>query len=139
MKLEELLLTKRVLIVDDMSSLRTELRGILESMGFKAITEKPDGKEALYEAIDKANNHLPYEIIFSDINMPNMNGLQLLKSLRATDVYKKTPIFLVSTEQEKGIIMKAIIEGASDYIIKPYESTTVVLKIYEYLSKHLKA
>lgn len=127
--------SKKILIVDDMASLRTELRSILESMGFKDITEMPDGKAAFHEALDKSQFGAPYEFIFSDINMPNLNGLGLLKKIRSIDAYKSIPFFLVSTENEKSIIIKAILEGATDYIIKPYDAATVVGKVNTCLTK----
>jgi len=122
-------LAKRVMVVDDLPNIRTDLIKILNSLGFTNIKEMPDGKAALDELVLKASEGKPYEIIFSDINMPIMGGLALLKALRATTVYKKTPIFMVSTENEKDIILTAVIEGATDYIIKPYSAEVVKQKI----------
>ncbi|NOT80805.1 MAG: response regulator [Bacteriovoracaceae bacterium] len=121
--------TKRVMVVDDLPNIRTDLIKILNSLGFTNIKEMPDGKAALDELVLKASEGKPYEIIFSDINMPIMGGLALLKALRATTVYKKTPIFMVSTENEKDIILTAVIEGATDYIIKPYSAEVVKQKV----------
>ena len=114
-------LAKRVMVVDDLPNIRTDLIKILNSLGFTNIKEMPDGKAALDELVLKASEGKPYEIIFSDINMPIMGGLALLKALRATTVYKKTPIFMVSTENEKEIIVQCILLGASDYILKPFD------------------
>ncbi len=125
----EAYLAKRVMIVDDLPNIRTDLIKILNILGFSNIKEMPDGKAALDELTLSANDGKPYEIIFSDINMPVMNGLALLKALRGTDVYKKTPIFMVSTENEKDVILTAIIEGATDYIIKPFTAEVVKQKI----------
>lgn len=122
-------LTKRVMVVDDLPNIRTDLIKILNSLGFTNIKEMPDGKAALDELVLKASEGKPYEIIFSDINMPIMGGLALLKALRAITVYKKTPIFMVSTENEKDIILTAVIEGATDYIIKPYSAEVVKQKV----------
>ncbi len=63
-----------------------------------------------------------------------MNGIQLLKSLRGLDTYKKVPIFMVSTENEKDIIIKCIMEGANDYILKPYQPETVKDKLTKKLN-----
>ena len=125
----EAYLAKRVMVVDDLPNIRTDLIKILNSLGFSNIKEMPDGKAALDELTAMANEGKPYEIIFSDINMPLMNGLALLKALRSSDVYKKTPIFMVSTENEKDVILTAVIEGATDYIIKPYSAEVVKQKI----------
>lgn len=120
---------KRVLIADDLPSMRADLLKILKSLGFTNIKETSDGKAAWDELRTEAQYGKPYEIIFTDINMPLMNGLVLLKGLRGIDNYKLTPIFVVSTENEKGIIMKAIIDGATDYIIKPYKADVVKEKL----------
>ncbi len=125
----ETYLAKKVMVIDDLPNIRTDLIKILNGLGFSNIKEMPDGKAALDELTASANEGKPYEIIFSDINMPVMNGLQLLKALRATAVYKKVPIFMVSTENEKDVILTAVIEGATDYIIKPYSADVVKQKI----------
>lgn len=120
---------KRILIVDDLKSFRNELITILKNIGYVDFKECDDGKMAWEELCLQAQLGHPYEIIFSDINMPIMNGLQLLKNLRGTEIYKKTPIFMVSTESEKDIVIKAIIDGATDYILKPFSLETVRTKI----------
>lgn len=122
-------LHKRVLIADDLPNMRADLLKILRELGFTNIKEAPDGRAAWDELRTESNYGKPYEIIFSDINMPLMNGLQLLKQIRSMEAYKKVPVFMVSTENEKEIIVKAIIEGATDYIIKPYQSNVVKEKI----------
>ncbi|MDO9181824.1 MAG: response regulator [Bacteriovorax sp.] len=125
----EAYLDKRVMIADDLPNMREDLVKILTNLGFTNIKEMPDGKAALAELKSEAQLGNPYDIIFSDINMPFMNGLDLLKALRFLDSYKKTPIFIVSTENEKDIIVKAILGGATDYIIKPYKADVVKEKI----------
>lgn len=132
---EQFLATKKVLIVDDLASLRTDLRKILEGMGFRNITEMPDGHDAYINVLEEMKQFSTYDIVFSDINMPKMNGLTLLKHLRALENYKKIPIFIISTETEKDTVINAIMSGASDYIIKPYDEITAVAKIYNCLSK----
>jgi two-component system chemotaxis response regulator CheY len=124
---------KPVLVADDLSNMRTDLVKILKSLGFTNIKEVQDGMEAWDELRSEAQYGIPYEIIFTDINMPQMDGIALLKALRFLDAYKTTPIFMVSTENEKGTILKAILEGATDYIIKPYRSEVVKEKIMKKL------
>ena len=126
---DQLGLNSRILIVDDLASMRADLVRILTELGFTNIKELPDGKVAWEELRTEANFGKAYDIIFSDINMPLMNGLVLLKNLRGTESYKTTPIFMVSTENEKQTIIKAIMEGATDYIIKPYDPWVVKEKL----------
>lgn len=117
------------MIADDLPNVREDLIKILSDLGFKSINAMPDGKKAWDELCSEAQNGRPYEIIFSDIHMPVMNGIELLKAVRLLESYKKTPIFMVSTENEKDIILKAILEGATDYIIKPYSPEIVKAKL----------
>lgn len=117
------------MIVDDLKSMRTDLVKILQDLGYKNFKECPDGKVAWDDLCTEAQYGNPYDIIFSDINMPIMSGLTLLKNLRNTEVYKNTPIFMVSTENEKDVVIKAIIEGATDYILKPFSQVTVSAKL----------
>jgi two-component system chemotaxis response regulator CheY len=120
---------KPIMVADDLPNMRLDLIAILKSLGFTNIKETADGKAAWDELRVQAQYGDPYAIIFTDINMPRMNGLALLKVLRNSESYQKTPIFMVSTDNEKETILKAIIDGATDYIIKPYNSTTVKEKI----------
>ncbi len=125
----EAYLNKRIMIADDLPNMREDLIKILKGFGFTSINSMPDGKKAWDELCSEAQNGKPYDIIFSDINMPYMDGLELLKALRFLDSYKKVPIFMVSTENEKEVIVKAILEGATDYIIKPFTADVVKAKL----------
>lgn len=129
-------LNSKILIVDDLASMRADLVKILNELGFKNLKEFPDGKPAWEDLKAEAAAGRPYDIVFSDINMPEMSGLVLLKYLRATPAYKTTPIFMVSTENEKQTIIKAILEGATDYIIKPYDPWVVKEKLVLKLLKN---
>lgn len=128
-------LNSRIMIVDDMQSLREDLHRILIELGFSNIRQCEDGKQAWDVLRAEALNDNPFQIVFSDINMPVMGGLALLKNLRGVESYKKIPIFMVSTENEKTTIVQAIMLGASDYIIKPYDPAVVKDKV---LAKLLK-
>jgi two-component system chemotaxis response regulator CheY len=122
-------LNKRVMIVEDSPAMRVDLVNILKGLGFTNIKEIGDGKAAWDELRIEAQYGTTYDLIFSDINMPIMNGLVLLKQLRSLETYKKTPIFMVSTENERDVIIRAIIDGATDYILKPYDPKVVVEKM----------
>ena len=122
-------LNKKIMVVDDLVNMRLDLIKILKDLGFTNIKEMADGKLAWDELKLEAQYGNPYEIIFTDINMPIMNGLELLKAMRGMNSYKKTPIFIVSTENEKNIIIGAVLEGATDYILKPYNSKVIVEKL----------
>ncbi len=108
--------TTKVLIADDLESMRFELVSKLTTMGIVNIEEHADGKTAW----DSIQEH-DFDIFFLDINMPVMNGIQLLKKIRSLEKFRKTPILMVSTENEKEIIVQCILLGASDYILKPFD------------------
>ena len=119
----------KILIVDDLPSMRADLVRILTELGFSNLKQCEDGRQALDHVKAEAVNNKFYEIIFSDINMPEMDGITLLKNLRGLENYRKTPIFIVSTENEKATILSAIMSGATDYIIKPYDPLVVKEKV----------
>jgi two-component system chemotaxis response regulator CheY len=122
-------LNDRIMIVDDLPNMRADLVKILTDMGFTNMKEMPDGKAAFEELKREAQAGKASALLFVDINMPFMNGIDLLKALRFMDSYKKTPVFIVSTENEKDIIINAILNGATDYIIKPYNPAIVKDKL----------
>ena len=128
-------LTDRVMIVDDFPNMRTDLINILKDMGFNTMKESPDGQAAWEELRLEALLGAPSQLIFLDINMPNMDGIQLLKALRGIDSYKSTPIFIVSTENKKDTIINAIVSGATNYIIKPYDPALVKEKVLALYNK----
>ena len=125
----------KILIVDDLASIRENLNSVLRELGFKHTQDTSDGREGMEQAVDKARFDVPYDLIFVDIHMPVMDGITLLKNLRSMDSYKKTPIFMVSTENEKDIIIKSILNGATDYILKPYDINLVNKKLITVLAK----
>ena len=128
-------LDSKILIVDDLPSMRSDLVRILTELGFQNMKQCEDGMQAWDHLRAEVLNNNNYDIIFSDINMPNMDGITLLKNLRGVEVYKKTPIFIVSTENEKSTIVQAIMSGATDYIIKPYDPVIVKEKVLVKLLK----
>lgn len=123
-----------VLVVDDLANLRYDLIVILNELNFTEITECHDGKHALETIIEREDQFKsPFNLILSDINMPNMTGIDLLKKVRNLEKYSKTPFILISTENEKNIIINAIALGATDYMIKPYTKDYAIKKLTKYL------
>ncbi len=122
-------LNARVAIVDDQSSIGKELIMILQKIGFTNIKFFLDGKTAWDNFRLEAQYGDPFEVVFLDINMPGMSGIELLKNLRNTQTYKSIPIFMVTTESEKSTVIICISLGATDYIVKPYKMETVIEKI----------
>ena len=126
----ELLKQKRVLIVDDVATYRTALSSFLEKLGFTRIDTAEDGVIA-FDMLTQAHASDPYELVFSDINMTNMNGIELVKKIKSTDDLKSTAVVMVSTEKESSMVLDAISLGAANYIIKPFSAEVLLQKLKE--------
>ena len=127
----------KILIVDDMSSIREALIECLGSIGLESVFEAVDGDDATNIANEHAfsEDEPPFDVIFSDINMPNCNGLTFLQRMREHEVYEKTPILMVTTENEAATVLEAIEGGADEYIIKPFDKEIVEKKLTSVLKK----
>lgn len=106
-----------LLIVDDSAAIRKILQRVLQQaeIPIGSVYEAGDGKEALTILQDKTVG-----LIFSDINMPNMDGLQFLSQLRATDTWKQVPVVMITTEGSQAKVMEAVQLGANGYVRKPF-------------------
>ncbi|RLB90615.1 MAG: response regulator [Deltaproteobacteria bacterium] len=111
-----------VLIVDDSNTMRAVIKKVISISGFKMAQciEAGNGKEAL-EAL--TNNWV--DVIVSDINMPEMNGFELLRSLKEDDLLKNIPVILISTESSDEKIQDAFNMGANGFIKKPFTPEAV--------------
>ena len=128
------ILSKKVLIIDDMVTIREALLHHLMSLGFSYISQAEDGYQA-WRLIKEANFGKPYELIFSDIVMPNCTGIEFLKLLRCTEGYEKTPAIMVTSENEISTILEAVSAGASNYLLKPFDQKSIEQKILEVFKK----
>jgi two-component system chemotaxis response regulator CheY len=120
----------KFLIVDDFSTMRRIVRGLLKEMGCNNADEAEDGAVAL--AMLKSGK---YDFVVSDINMPNMNGFDLLRNIREDAGLKKLPVLLVTAEAKKEDIILAAQIGASGYIVKPFTKATLEEKLAKILAK----
>lgn len=120
-----------VLIVDDFSTMRRIIKNMLKDMGFDytKIDETSDGQDA-YPKIIKSS----YDIILTDWNMPNMDGLTLVKKLRSNHV--DIPIIMITAEAKRENIIEAANAGASSYIIKPFSFETFCAKMNKVVANH---
>lgn len=114
-------LKMKVLVVDDFSTMRRIVKNLLKQIGFENIDEAEDGAQALSKL--KGGG---YGFIVSDWNMPNMDGLSMLKKIREDDELKEIPILMVTSETDKEKVIIAIQAGVNNYIVKPF--TGEVLK-----------
>lgn len=114
----------KILVVDDMSSMRRIIKNTLKQLGYPNTEEAEDGEKAL-EAVRKE----PFDLVVSDWNMPKMNGLDLLKAIRQDPKLSALPVLMVTTEAEMDHILEAIRSGVNSYILKPFTPETMKEKI----------
>ncbi len=120
----------KFLIVDDFSTMRRIVRGLLKEMGCHNAEEAEDGVVAL--GMLRAAK---FDFVVSDINMPNMNGFELLKAIKADDGLKHLPVLMVTAEARKEDIVLAAQSGAAGYIVKPFTKATLEEKIVKIVQK----
>lgn len=120
----------KFLIVDDFSTMRRIVRGLLKEMGCNNAEEAEDGQVALNML--KSGK---FDFVVSDINMPNMNGFDLLRAIKADDSLKHLPVLMVTAEARKEDIVLAAQTGASGYIVKPFTKATLEEKVQKILQK----
>lgn len=120
----------RFLIVDDFSTMRRIVRNLLKESGFTDADEAEDGVVAL----NKLRNS-KFDFVVTDINMPNMNGFQLLAEIKKDDKLKHLPVLMVTAEARKEDIVAAAQGGASGYIVKPFTKATLEEKVSLILKK----
>ena len=115
-----------VLIVDDSAAIRKILQRVLRQTDIPIgdVLEAGDGIEALKQL---SNRHV--NLILSDINMPNMDGLQLLAQLKQNDKWKSVPIVMVTTEGGQGKVIEAVQLGAAGYVRKPFTAEQIKEKL----------
>jgi two-component system, chemotaxis family, chemotaxis protein CheY len=114
-------LKMKILVVDDFSTMRRIVRNLLKQLGFQYIEEAEDGQHAFSKLkLEK------FQFVVSDWNMPNMTGIELLKSVRSDPELKDLPFLMVTAEAEKEKVVEAIKAGVNNYVIKPF--TAEILK-----------
>jgi two-component system, chemotaxis family, chemotaxis protein CheY len=120
----------RFLIVDDFSTMRRIVRGLLKESGYGNADEAEDGVVALHKLRNES-----YGFVVSDINMPNMNGFELLDAIKADAGLKHLPVLMVTAEARKEDIVRAAQHGAAGYIVKPFTKATLEEKVQKIMQK----
>jgi two-component system chemotaxis response regulator CheY len=113
-----------ILVADDFSTMRRIIKGLLQDLGFSNITEADDGLSAL--SLLKAGN---FDLLITDWNMPGMQGVELLRQVRADERMKKLPVLMLTAEAKREQIVAAAQAGVSGYVIKPFTAATLKEKI----------
>lgn len=123
----------KFLVVDDFSTMRRIVRNLLKELGFTNVDEAEDGAVALQKL-----NSSQFDFVVTDWNMPNMDGLTLLQTIRQSPHLKHLPVLMITAEAKKENIIAAAQSGASGYIVKPFTAGTLsekLEKIFEKMGK----
>ena len=120
----------KFLIVDDFSTMRRIVRGLLKEMGCANAEEAEDGVVAL-----RMLKGQRYDFVVSDINMPNMNGFELLKAVKSDPSLQHLPVLMVTAEARKEDIVLAAQSGAAGYIVKPFSKATLEEKVQKIMQR----
>ncbi|MDY6863820.1 MAG: response regulator [Thermodesulfobacteriota bacterium] len=115
----------KILIIDDMQTMRKIIKNILKQIGFNDFVEAENGAQALKVLEGKTT----IDLIISDWNMPELNGLELLKKVKADDALKSIPFLMVTAEGLKENVLEAIKAGVNNYIVKPFTPAALQEKI----------
>ena len=120
----------KILIVDDMATMRRIVKNVLNQLGFTNTEEAENGEEAL----QKLRAGDPFQFVISDWNMPVMTGIDLLRAIKADDALKDIPVLMVTAEAQKENVVQAVHAGVSNYIVKPFTTEALqdnIAKIFK--------
>lgn len=123
----------RVLVVDDMSTMRKIIINTTTKLGITNFKEAENGQQALDLMKSLVGGPEEIQFVFSDINMPVMTGIQFLKAVKADAKLKKVPVMMVSAENEVSFLIEATSSGAEDFLVKPFSPEELEEKILRFL------
>jgi len=123
----------KILVVDDFPTMRRIVRNLLKELGYSNVDEAEDGMAGLARLRSGS-----YEFVISDWNMPNLDGLAMLKEIRADASLAHLPVLMVTAESKKENIIAAAQAGASGYVVKPFTAATLDEKLNKILEKMAK-
>jgi len=115
----------RMLLVDDSVTMRRIQKTQINSLGITDILEAGDGQEAL----GKLKSNMPIDMVLLDWNMPVMDGMAFLKTVRADAAFKDVKVIMCTSESEKSKVVEALKSGANNYIVKPFTPEALKEKI----------
>lgn len=119
---------KKILVVEDSVSIRESVKLILERNGYTPV-EAVDGVDAL----NKIKEH-SFECVITDINMPNMNGLELIGKARDTEECRYVPIIVLTSESQVSMLKKGMKAGATGWIVKPFNEEKLLATLNKVLN-----
>ncbi len=114
----------KILIVDDFSTMRRIVKNLLRDLGFNNTQEADDGVTAL-PMLKRGD----FDFVITDWNMPGMQGIDLLRHIRADDSLKHLPVLMITAEAKREQIIEAAQAGVNGYIVKPFTAATLIEKL----------
>ena len=114
----------RLLVVDDFRTMRRVLRGLLRDMGLDDVAEAGDGAAALERLRAE-----PADLVITDIEMPTLNGFELLSAIKRDERLKHLPVLMLAAEARKDDIVRCVQAGAAGYLVKPFTRETLEEKL----------
>ena len=120
----------KILVVDDFPTMRRIVRNLLKELGYSNVDEAEDGQAGLARLRGGT-----YDFVISDWNMPNLDGLAMLKEIRADAHLTHLPVLMVTAEARKEDIVRAAQDGAAGYIVKPFTKATLEEKVQKIMQK----
>jgi len=124
----------RFLVVDDFSTMRRVVRGLLKEIGFDDVEEADDGVAALAKLKSQ-----PFDFVICDIGMPIMSGIDLLRMVRTDAALRHIPMLMVTAEARKEDIVLAVQNGAAGYLVKPFTKAALEERVKKALKDHASA
>ena len=122
----------KVLVVDDMSTMRRIIKNVLKQIGFSDLIEAENGQDAL----NKLKTDGGFGLVVSDWNMPVMPGIDFLRAVRADPDFKHLPFLMVTAEAQKENIIEAVQAGVSNYVVKPFTAEALKEKLEKVFATH---
>lgn len=119
----------KVMIIDDSNTIRRSAKLFLESAGYKTV-EVEDGFEALSKIMEEEPS-----LIFIDVLMPNLDGLQTCQIIKRNPLFENTPIIILSSKDGEFDKAKGIMMGAQDYLVKPFTKDSIIKVVKSYIDK----
>ena len=114
----------KILVVDDMVTMRRIVKNILKQLGFPNVDEAENGQDALQKLRGDA-----YGFVVSDWNMPVMTGIDMLRAIRGDEKLKAIPVLMMTAEAQQSNLVEAVQAGVSNYIVKPFTAETMQEKL----------
>jgi two-component system, chemotaxis family, chemotaxis protein CheY len=115
----------RVLVVDDQLTIRSLVRSGLKELGFTNIDEANDGEEA-FKALAGGR---PFQLVISDFNMPKLDGLSLLRAMRAHEQTRSIAFIMLTGRADRELVQRAVQFGVNNFLVKPFTVATLREKI----------